>query len=375
MNKTKQRWVIKAGSSLLSGGDSGINKVFIENLVSQVSYLLSKGIEVILVSSGAVAKGMHELNLKKRPSSIHLLQASAAIGQMGLINAYQEEFDKFDLKAAQILISHDDINNRNRYLNARRSIETLLELKVVPIVNENDTVATEEISFGDNDTLAGSLVGLVTANRLVMLTDQVGVCTGDPQNDPLAELIEEIDLEDKNLDLSKQVAGSSGTLGRGGMRTKLDAAKKALNSGANSWVVDGREKRILESIWLEEPAGTKIFGLRSKLQSRKSWIDSLGLALGKIIIDKGAVKSITENGSSLLAAGITSIEGDFGRGSLIVCYDEEGQEIAKGLSNFNSNEIEKIRGLHSKEFSKILGYTSDEEVIHRNNFVLSERFT
>ena len=375
MNKTKQRWVIKAGSSLLSGGDSGINKVFIENLVSQVSYLLSKDIEVILVSSGAIAKGMHELNLKKRPSSIHLLQASAAIGQMGLINAYQEEFDKFDLKAAQILISHDDINNRNRYLNARRSIETLLELKVVPIVNENDTVATEEISFGDNDTLAGSLVGLVTANRLVMLTDQVGVCTGDPQNDPLAELIEEIDLEDKNLDLSKQVAGSSGTLGRGGMRTKLDAAKKALNSGANSWVVDGREKRILESIWLEEPAGTKIFGLRSKLQSRKSWIDSLGLALGKIIIDKGAVKSITENGSSLLAVGITSIEGDFGRGSLIVCYDEEGQEIAKGLSNFNSNEIKKIRGLHSKEFSKILGYTSDEEVIHRNNFVLSERFT
>jgi|TARA_B110000438_G_scaffold302965_1_gene362512 glutamate 5-kinase len=375
MNKTKQRWVIKAGSSLLSGGDSGINKVFIENLVSQVSYLLSKDIEVILVSSGAVAKGMHELNLKKRPSSIHLLQASAAIGQMGLINAYQEEFNKFDLKAAQILISHDDINNRNRYLNARRSIETLLELKVVPIVNENDTVATEEISFGDNDTLAGSLVGLVTANRLVMLTDQVGVCTGDPQNDPLAELIEEIDLEDKNLDLSKQLAGSSGALGRGGMRTKLDAAKKALNSGAISWVVDGRKKRILESIWLEEPAGTKIFGLRSKLQSRKSWIDSLGLSLGKIIIDKGAVKSITENGSSLLAAGITSTEGDFGRGSLIVCYDEQDQEIAKGLSNFNSNEIEKIKGLHSKEFRTILGYTSDEEVIHRNNFVLSERFT
>jgi glutamate 5-kinase len=375
MDKTKQRWVIKAGSSLLSGGDSGINKVFIENLVSQVSYLLSKDIEVILVSSGAVAKGMHELNLKKRPSSIHLLQASAAIGQMGLINAYQEEFDKFDLKAAQILISHDDINNRNRYLNARRSIETLLELKVVPIVNENDTVATEEISFGDNDTLAGSLVGLVTANRLIMLTDQVGVCTGDPQNDPLAELIEEIDLEDKSLDLSKQVAGSSGALGRGGMRTKLEAAKKALNSGAISWVVDGRKKRILESIWLEEPAGTKIFGLRSKLQSRKSWIDSLGLALGKIIIDKGAVKSITENGGSLLAAGITSTEGDFGRGSLIACYDEEDQEIAKGLSNFNSNEIEKIKGLHSKEFSTILGYTSDEEVIHRNNFVLSERFT
>jgi len=373
MNNTKQRWVIKAGSSLLSGGDSGINKVFIENLVSQVSYLLSKNIEVILVSSGAVAKGMHELNLKKRPSSIHLLQASAAIGQMGLINAYQEEFDKFNLKEAKILIRHDDINNRNRYLNARRSIETLLELKVVPIVNENDTVATEEISFGDNDTLAGSLVGLVTANRLVMLTDQVGVCTGDPQNDPLAALIQEIDLEDKNLDLSKQVAGSSGALGRGGMRTKLDAAKKALNSGAISWVVDGRKKRILESIWLDEPAGTKIFGLRSKLQSRKSWIDSLGLALGKIIIDKGAVKSITENGSSLLAVGVTSVEGKFGRGSLIVCYNEEGQEIARGLSNFASNEIEEIKGTHSKEFRKILGYTSDEEIVHRNNFVLSER--
>ena len=194
MRSNKKRWIVKAGSSLVAGGDGGINNSFIENLVSQVNALLDRDIEVIIVSSGAVAKGMHELGLKERPSTLHLLQASAALGQMGLINAYQQEFDKFNLKAAQVLISHDDISDRKRYLNARRSLETLLELKVVPIVNENDSVATEEISFGDNDTLAGALSGLVNADRFIMLTDQEGICSEDPRSNPSAILLKEIDL-------------------------------------------------------------------------------------------------------------------------------------------------------------------------------------
>ena len=250
MKNNKERWVIKAGSSLVAGTESGINSLFIESLVSQVNYLIERDIEVIVVSSGAVAKGMQELNLKDRPSTLHLLQAAAAIGQMGLVNAYQKEFDKFGLKAAQVLISHDDISNRKRYLNARRSLETLLELNVIPIVNENDSVATEEISFGDNDTLAGALVGLVSADKFIMLTDQIGICSGDPTQDSDVVLLSEIDLDDPSVDLSSQLGSSSGRVGRGGMKTKIKASRIALDSGAKTWVADGRQNNTLKDIFL-----------------------------------------------------------------------------------------------------------------------------
>jgi|TARA_B110000196_G_C21120436_1_gene652922 glutamate 5-kinase len=371
MSNKKERWVIKAGSSLVAGIESGINSLFIENLVSQVNYLIKKNIEVIIVSSGAVAKGMQELNLKERPSTLHLLQAAAAVGQMGLVNAYQREFNKFDVKAAQVLISHDDISNRKRYLNARRSLETLLELKVIPIVNENDSVATEEISFGDNDTLAGALVGLVGADKFIMLTDQVGICSGDPTKDSNVNLLSEIDLDDPSIDLSSQLEGSSGQVGRGGMKTKIKASRIALAAGAKTWVADGRQENTLKAIFNNEKIGTILLSQRSQRQSRKTWIASLGSPAGSVCLDNGAVLAVNKKGSSLLAAGIIKVSGDFDTGALIVCEDENGREIARGLTNLNSKDIDLVKGLNSKELLEKLDQAADEEIIHRNNLILS----
>ena len=371
MSNKKERWVIKAGSSLVAGIESGINSLFIENLVSQVDYLIKKNVEVIIVSSGAVAKGMQELNLKERPSTLHLLQAAAAVGQMGLVNAYQREFNKFDVKAAQVLISHDDISNRKRYLNARRSLETLLELKAIPIVNENDSVATEEISFGDNDTLAGALVGLVGADKFIMLTDQVGICSGDPTKDSNVNLLSEIDLDDPSIDLSSQLEGSSGQVGRGGMKTKIKASRIALAAGAKTWVADGRQENTLKAIFNNEKIGTILLSQRSQRQSRKTWIASLGSPAGSVCLDNGAVLAVNKKGSSLLAAGIIKVSGDFDTGALIVCEDENGQEIARGLTNLNSKDIDLVKGLNSKELLEKLDQAADEEIIHRNNLILS----
>jgi glutamate 5-kinase len=371
MSNKKERWVIKAGSSLVAGIESGINSLFIENLVSQVDYLIKKNVEVIIVSSGAVAKGMQELNLKERPSTLHLLQAAAAVGQMGLVNAYQREFNKFDVKAAQVLISHDDISNRKRYLNARRSLDTLLELKVIPIVNENDSVATEEISFGDNDTLAGALVGLVGADKFIMLTDQVGICSGDPTKDSNVNLLSEIDLDDPSIDLSSQLEGSSGQVGRGGMKTKIKASRIALAAGAKTWVADGRQENTLKAIFNNEKIGTILLSQRSQRQSRKTWIASLGSPAGSVCLDNGAVLAVNKKGSSLLAAGIIKVSGDFDTGALIVCEDENGQEIARGLTNLNSKDIDLVKGLNSKELLEKLDQAADEEIIHRNNLILS----
>ena len=371
MKNKKERWVIKAGSSLVAGTKSGINSLFIESLVSQVNYLIKKNIEVIVVSSGAVAKGMQELNLKDRPSTLHLLQAAAAIGQMGLVNAYQKEFDKFGLKAAQVLISHDDISNRKRYLNARRSLETLLELNVIPIVNENDSVATEEISFGDNDTLAGALVGLVSADKFIMLTDQIGICSGDPTQDSSVKLLSRIDLDDPSLDLSSQLESSPGQVGRGGMKTKIKASRIALDSGAKTWVADGRQNNTLKAIFNDEKVGTILLSQRSQLQSRKTWIASLGSPAGSVCLDKGAEAAIKKKGSSLLAAGITGVSGNFDRGALIICEDENGNEIAKGLTNLNSVDINLVKGLNSTQLLEKLDQAADEEIIHRNNLILS----
>jgi len=371
MSNKKERWVIKAGSSLVAGIESGINSLFIENLVSQVDYLIKKNVEVIIVSSGAVAKGMQELNLKERPSTLHLLQAAAAVGQMGLVNAYQREFNKFDVKAAQVLISHDDIRNRKRYLNARRSLDTLLELKVIPIVNENDSVATEEISFGDNDTLAGALVGLVGADKFIMLTDQVGICSGDPTKDSNVNLLSEIDLDDPSIDLSSQLEGSSGQVGRGGMKTKIKASRIALAAGAKTWVADGRQENTLKAIFNNEKIGTILLSQRSQRQSRKTWIASLGSPAGSVCLDNGAVLAVNKKGSSLLAAGIIKVSGDFDTGALIVCEDENGREIARGLTNLNSKDIDLVKGLNSKELLEKLDQAADEEIIHRNNLILS----
>ena len=384
MSKSRERWVIKAGSSLVAGNDDGINKLFIKNLVLQVSQLLEEGIQVIIVSSGAVAKGMHELNLNERPDSLNLLQAAAAIGQLGLIDSYKSEFSNFEIKTAQVLISQDDIANRERYLNARNSLMTLLELGVVPIINENDSVSIEEISFGDNDTLAGAktwvadgndtlagaIVGLTDADKFIMLTDEQGVFSQDPKKYKNAKLLTKINLDDQSLEINKIVEGTAGILGRGGMKTKIKAARLSLDAGAKTWVADGNDGNILTDIFYGQEVGTFFEGERDKLQSRKTWIASLGSPKGQLLIDDGAAKAISDGGSSLLPVGITAIEGDFEKGALVACVNQD-EEIARGFSNFNSFEINLILGLKSGEINTKLGYASAKEVIHRDNLILS----
>tara|TARA_Y100001949_G_scaffold173698_1_gene179746 strand:+ start:258 stop:1370 length:1113 start_codon:yes stop_codon:yes gene_type:complete len=369
MKKNKERWIIKAGSSLVAGQNEGLNKSFITRLVAESIELL-KEVEIIIVSSGAIAKGISELNLIQRPSSLDLLQASAAVGQMGLINSYQNEFKKYNVKTAQVLISHDDIANRQRYLNSRRSLQTLLKLGVVPIVNENDSVATEEITFGDNDMLAGALVGVVNATALVMLTDQEGVYTSDPRLDRSAELIKKIDLDDTKLNLHSVMQDSSGVLGRGGMKTKIKAAKLALELGAETFIADGRKDGTLRSLLKGKKVGTSIVSKKNGLPGRKQWIASLGSPIGSLKLDKGAEEAIINEGRSLLAVGIKDVSGTFERGALLAVHGPSGKEIARGLSNFSSEEIGKILGLKSELVLKQLGYPVEGEVIHRDNIVL-----
>lgn len=370
MNKSNT-WVVKAGSSIVSGKQNGINHSFIKNLAEQVDFLRKKGQEVVIISSGAVAKGMSELGINQRPQSLAVLQACAAVGQRGISEIYQKIFSSLGYTTGQVLISHDDIANRKRYLNAKNTIESLLELSVIPIVNENDCVAIEEISYGDNDRLGAALAGLIRANKFVMLTDQDGILSDDPSQNNAAFLLKKINIEDKDLDLSQQMNSSSGVLGRGGMKTKLEAAKIALNSGAETWVASGLEEDTLLKIYENKEVGTKITSTKSTLQSRKLWIASFGSAAGNIILDKGACEALLEQGKSLLPVGIVDLEGSFNRGDLIRCIDLEGNEIARGLSNFNSQEISKIKGANTQEVEGILGYLSEEEVIHRNNLVLS----
>ena len=370
MNKNN-KWVIKAGSSLVSGDHAGINSNFITNLVNQVDYLRKKGQDVVIISSGAVTKGMHEMGMKERPASLHLLQACAAVGQRGLIQIYQNEFDKYNYKTAQVLISHDDISNRVRYLNAKSAIEALLSLNIIPIVNENDCVAVEEISFGDNDRLGAALVGLIRADNFVMLTDQEGIFSDDPSKNQEADLIKSIDLDNKDLDLSNQLNASAGIHGRGGMKTKLEAAKTSVNSGAKTWVADGRKSDTLVNLYEGKEEGTVFLSNKDTLQSRKLWLSSFGSSCGNLILDNGASEAITKKGRSVLPVGITEIEGKFNRGDLITCLDLDSKELARGISNFSSEELFKIKGLNSKDLYKTLGYASEEEAIHRNNLVIS----
>ena len=364
------KWVIKAGSSLVSGKDEGINTKFISNLVSQVDFLKKNKQDVIIISSGAVAKGMSELGFNERPKSLATLQACAAVGQRGITDIYQKNLEVFGYTTAQVLITHDDIANRTRYLNAKNTFESLLEMGIIPIVNENDCVATEEISFGDNDRLGAALAGLVRANKFVMLTDQDGVYSNDPNFDDSATLLDHINLDDKELDLSQQLKSSSGSLGRGGMRTKIEAAKTSLNGGALTWVVSGLENDTLIKIYKNKSVGTKISSEKSILQSRKLWLSSFGSVSGTLIIDEGACNAILNQGKSLLPVGILEVQGTFNKGALLKCSDSNGKEVARGLTNFNNQEIDLIKGLNSDKIKISKDYHSEEEVIHRNNLVL-----
>ncbi len=362
------RVVIKIGSSLLTQGGQGLHQEAIRAWVSQMAGLKQRSVDVVLVSSGSVAEGVSRLKLKARPKTLHELQAAAAVGQMGLVRVFDDNFQHHGLHAAQVLLTHDDLSDRQRYLNARSTLLTLLKFGVVPVINENDTVATEEIRFGDNDTLAALVANLVEAELLIILTDQMGLYTGDPSIYPDAELIPQISVNDNRLE--KMAGESRSGLGRGGMYTKVRAARLAARSGAATVIVSGRLESVIEKVIAGMEVGTHFLPDIEPLAARKRWLAGQLQVKGKLVLDAGAVKVLRSDGKSLLAVGVKSVSGRFERGELVSCFDESGIEIARGLINYGNSDAELIAGKSSSEFEKILGYADDSEMIHRDNIVL-----
>jgi glutamate 5-kinase len=367
--KDAKRWVVKIGSALLTNNGAGLDRDAIDGWVHQIAELMAQGKEVVLVSSGAIAEGIVRLQWQQRPESIHELQAAAAVGQMGLIQAYESSFQRFDRHTAQILLDHDDMASRQRYLNARGVLQTLLSLNVVPIVNENDTVVTDEIRFGDNDSLAALVANLIDADMLVILTDKDGLYSANPDTDINATLITNAMATDSSLD--GLAGGSSGTLGRGGMVTKLQAARLAARSGCNTVIAGGRNHNILHAIAAGDEVGTLLSADCKPLAARKQWLAGHLQIKGQLVLDAGAVQVLTKQGRSLLAVGDSRVVGTFTRGDLVSCVDSDGTEIARGLVNYNSDEASRIRGQSTDSIASILGYREDEELIHRDNLVVS----
>jgi glutamate 5-kinase len=362
-----RRVVVKIGSAILTRDGSGLDTVAISAWVSQMAALRGRGAEVVLVTSGAIAAGMQRLKRKARPRALHELQAMAAVGQMGLVQAYESAFLGHGLHTAQILLTHEDLSNRQRYLNARSTLRTLLELGVVPVVNENDTVATEKLRFGDNDTLAGLVVNLVEADLLVILTDQAGLFDHDPRLYQGAALIPEAEVGDPQL---LAAAGGSGVLGRGGMRTKLAAAQKAARSGATTIIASGREQNALLRIVDGEEIGTCLRPAQGRVAARKQWLAGQMQVRGRLRLDEGAVKVIRTAGKSLLPIGVQAVEGKFLRGEMVVLLDPNGLEVARGLVNYSSEESMRIIGHASRDIEMLLGYVGEPELVHRDNMVL-----
>jgi glutamate 5-kinase len=364
-----KRLVVKVGSALLTNDGAGIDRQAIDAWVEQIAKLLSAGKEVVLVSSGAVAEGLVRLGIDTRPESIHMLQSAAAVGQMGLIQTYETSFRRFERQTAQILLDHDDMANRERYLNARSVIQTLMELNVVPIVNENDTVVTDEIRFGDNDRLAALVANLIDADALIILTDKDGMYSANPDENKDAKLISQALASDSSLDA---LAGSSnGALGRGGMQTKLEAARLASRSGCNTVIAGGRNQDILTRICEGENLGTLLQAGQTPIAARKQWLAGQLQVKGRLVLDDGAAKVLRQQGRSLLAVGVIQVSGKFTRGELVSCEDSSGQEVARGLVNYNADETRLIQGKSTEEIATILGYCDDDELIHRDNMVVS----
>jgi glutamate 5-kinase len=363
-----QRWVIKIGSALLTADGRGLDKTAIRNWVSQMVTLHRRGIEVVLVSSGAVAEGMTRLKWHERPTELYKLQAAAAVGQMGMVQTYESFFQEYGLHTAQILLTHEDLANRQRYLNARSTLRMLIMLDVIPVINENDTVATEEIRVGDNDTLASLVANLVEADLLVILTDQSGLHECDPRKDPNAKLVKEGYAGDPQLDA--MAGDTGGTLGRGGMITKLRAATRAARSGAATLITSGRIAEVLLKIAAGENPGTLLLPGKAPLAARKQWLATHLRTQGSLYLDAGAVKVLRNSGKSLLAIGVTRAEGNFARGDMVTCFDTNGKEVAHGLVNYNAEETRKILGLASDKIAETLGYIDEPELIHRDNLVL-----
>ncbi|MEW5248943.1 glutamate 5-kinase [Microbulbifer sp. 2201CG32-9] len=363
-----RRWVIKIGSALLTDNGRGVDHQAILNWAAQIAALCSGGAEVLLVSSGAVAAGMDRLGWRRRPESIHRLQAAAAVGQSHLVQLYEQAFGRFERSTAQILLDHDDLSNRTRYLNARSTLRTLLSLGVVPVINENDTVVTDEIRFGDNDTLAALVANLVEADALLILTDAEGLFSRDPRDDPSAELIPEGSAADPAL--MAVAGGSRSGLGRGGMATKVRAAQLAARSGACTVIAGGAGAEVITRICAGEPLGTLLLPEADPLTARKRWLAGQLQVRGRLLLDAGAEAALRVGGRSLLPVGVSAVEGRFQRGDLVACCSADGSEIARGLVNYDSSETARIMGKPSERFAELLGYRDDDELIHRDNLIL-----
>ena len=361
-----RRWVIKVGSALLTNDGLGLDPLVMKTLTRQLASLHALGHEVVLVSSGAIAAGLVRLNLAERPREIHLSQAAAAVGQSALVRAYEDCLGPHGVVTAQILLSHADVRARDRYLNARSTLNTLLGMGVLPIINENDTVVTDEIRLGDNDTLAALVANLVDAEALLILTDQDGLMDCDPRQDKDAKLIASADVHDPDLDA---IAGEGSALGRGGMATKLSAARLAARSGTSTIIANGRLPDVIPKVVKGQLVGTFLHTNRQPLSARKQWLASLLHAQGQLVLDEGAVTVVSDHGSSLLPIGITAVTGAFKRGDLVSCVDATGKERARGLVNYASDEAAALIGKSSTDIEAILGYRGEEEMIHRDNLV------
>ncbi len=362
------RIVVKVGSSLVTDEGRGLDEAAIARWVAQIAQLRALGKEVVLVSSGAVAEGMKRLGWRRRPTAMHELQAAAAVGQMGLVQAYESAFRNRGLRTAQVLLTHDDLADRKRYLNARSTLLALLGLGVVPIINENDTVVTDEIKFGDNDTLGALVANLLDAEVLVILTDQRGLYTADPRRDPAARLLDCVVAGDPALESMAGGAGSA--IGSGGMITKVLAARRASAGGAHTVVASGREPEVLMRLAAGESLGTRFVAQTPRLAARKKWLaDHLQLR-GSVRLDAGAARALLRRGGSLLPIGVTEVVGDFERGEAVAILDPDGREIARGLSGYSSSEARLIMRKPSSEIARILGFVEEPELVHRDHMVL-----
>jgi glutamate 5-kinase len=360
--------VVKVGSSLVTNDGRGLDLQAIARWATQVAALRAGGKQVLLVSSGAIAEGMQRLGWARRPQQVHELQAAAAVGQMGLAQAYETGFGALGVRTAQILLTHADLVDRARYLNARATLLTLLQLGVVPVINENDTVVTDEIKFGDNDTLGALVTNLVEADLLVILTDQAGLFDADPRHIPAARRIERAEAGDPQLE---QFAGGAGSaIGRGGMLSKVLAAKRAARSGASTIIASGREPDVLVRLMAGESIGTFLAASVPKRTARKQWLADHLQTKGRVLIDAGAAAALCSQGKSLLPIGVQEVQGVFARGDVVACVDEHGRELARGLVNYSSSETRMIARRPSSEIAQVLGFIEEPELIHRDNLVL-----
>jgi len=365
-----RRLIIKVGSAVLTA-PRGLNRVMVHRIADQIVELRHDGREIVVVSSGAVASGLRKIARVERPLSIPQKQATAAVGQSFLMQAWEDAFDKFDLLTAQILLTSEDLAHRHRYLNARNTLETLLDWGIVPIINENDTVIVEEIKFGDNDHLSALIGGLIGADLVINLTDTEGLYDRDPKSHPEARLIRLVQRVDAGL--LKCAGGEPGQLGTGGMLSKVNAAKKCLASGIPMIIAPGRERDVIPRLFAGEMLGTLFNSEQRVYHGRRVWLANLPQPAGDLILDGGAVLALKKGGKSLLPIGIREVRGNFGIGSPVRCLDEQQRIIGIGLTNYKAAEIEKIRGHHSDEIAALIGYKHSDEVIHRNNFVLADQ--